>query len=61
MPFELELMCVPDWHTVILKRISMGRDRLRVLGKSEWGSLYRSHQCVQSRQGQQRATVPSLV
>jgi hypothetical protein len=48
-------------HAVILKRISMGRDRLRVLGKSEWRSLHSSYQCLQPRQGQQRATILSLV
>ena len=59
---SFELMCLLIYiRTVILKRIGMGRDRLRVLGESEWRSLHPSHQCLQPRQGQQRATVLSLV
>ena len=47
--------------TVILKRFNMGWDRLWVPGQFEWWSLHHSHQCVQPRQGQQRAAILSLV
>ena len=47
--------------TVILKRVNMGWDRLWVPWQFEWWSLHHSHQCVQPRQGQQRAAILSLV